>query len=117
MMDRRLSSGPRMPDSLDGEGGLRKALDGPIDGRARKTSNPGDTGNAPSSQLLGVERGDQMLLSLIPVRKQRAEFMLKFVCCAHPRSIAQRALCVTINILRALGMYAKLYRHRDKFVV
>ena len=30
-----------MPDSLNGEGALRKALDGPIDGRARKTSNTG----------------------------------------------------------------------------
>src|SRR5208337_4100729 len=73
-----------------------------IDGRARKTSNAGDDGNTSSSQLLGVERSDQMLLSLIQVRKQRVEFMLKFFCCAHAGSIAQRALYVSVILLRAL---------------
>jgi len=42
------------------------------------------------------------LLSLIQVRKQRVEFMLKFFCCAHAGSIAQRALCVSVIVLRAL---------------
>jgi hypothetical protein len=44
-----------------------------------------------------------MLLSLIQVRKQRVEFMLKFFCCAHAGSIAQRALCVICIFLRALS--------------
>jgi len=43
------------------------------------------------------------LLSLIQVRKQRVEFMLKFFCCAHAGSIAQRALCVSVIFLRALS--------------
>ena len=101
-MDQLLSSGPRMPDSLNREWGLRKALDGPIDGRARKSSNTGDDRNASSSQLLGVERSDQMLLSFIQVRKQLIEFMLKVFCSAHASSIAKRALCVTIIVFRAL---------------
>src|SRR5208337_2645803 len=101
-LDQRLASGSGVPDSPNGEGALRKALDGPIDGRARKTSNAGDDGNTSSSQLLGVERSDQMLLSLIQVRKQRVEFMLTFFCCAHASSIAQRALCVSVIFLRAL---------------
>src|SRR5208337_653175 len=101
-LDQRLASGSGVPDSPNGEGALRKALDGPIDGRARKTSNAGADGNTSSSQLLGVERSDQMLLSLIQVRKQRVEFMLKFFCCAHAGSIAQRALCVIVIVFRAL---------------
>jgi len=44
------------------------------------------------------------LLSLIQVRKQRVEFMLKFFCCAHAGSIAQRALCVMFIFLRALTL-------------
>src|SRR5208337_3015535 len=100
-LNQRLASGSGMPDSPKGEGALRKALDRPIDGRARKTSNTGDDGNTSSSQLLGVERSDQMLLPLIQVREQRVEFMLKLFCCAHASSIAQRALCVII-VVRAL---------------
>src|SRR5208337_1541947 len=101
-LNQRLASGSGVPDSPKGEGALRKALDRPIDGRARKTSNTGDDGNTSSSQLLGVERSDQMLLSLIQVRKQRVEFMLKLFCCAHASSIAQRALHVIIIVLHAL---------------
>src|SRR5208283_4979421 len=110
-LDQRLASGSGVPDSPNGEGALRKALDGPIDGRARKTSNAGDDGNTSSSQLLGVERSHQMLLSLIQVRKQRVEFMLKFFCCAHAGSIAQRALCVIVICLRALTIGGWFGRH------
>src|SRR5208283_4391152 len=102
MMDQRLSSGPRMPDSLNGEGALRKALDGPIDGRARKTSNTGDDGNTSSSQSLTIEGCNQVLLSLIDVRKQQGVLPLKFFGFAHSRIIPYPPSCVTINFLRAL---------------
>src|SRR5208283_1526285 len=102
MMDQRLSSGPRMPDSLNGEGALRKALDGRIDGRARKTSNTGDDGNTSSSQSLAIEGCNQVLLSLIDVRKQQGVLPLKFFGFAHSRIIPYPPSCVTINFLRAL---------------
>src|SRR5208337_2600159 len=103
MMDQRLSSGPRMPDSLNGEGALRKALDGPIDGRARKTSNTGDDGNTSSSQSLAIEGCNQVLLSLIEVRKQQGVLPLKFFGFAHSRIIPSPPSFVTINCLRALN--------------
>src|SRR5208337_304986 len=102
MMDQRLSSGPRMPDSLNGEGALRKALDGPIDGRARKTSNTGDDGNTSSSQSLAIEGCNQVLLSLIEVRKQQGVLPLKFFGFAHSRIIPSPPSFVTLNFLRAL---------------
>jgi len=49
------------------------------------------------------------LLSLIQVRKQRVEFMLKFFCCAHAGSIAQRALCVIVIVLRVLRVKQVLF--------
>src|SRR5271165_3930336 len=102
MMDQRLSSGPRMPDSLNGEGALRKALDGPIDGRARKTSNTGDDGNTSSSQSLAIEGCNQVLLSLIEVRKQQGVLPLKFFGFAHSRIIPSPPSFVTLNFLQAL---------------
>ncbi len=104
MMDQRLSSGPRMPDSLNGEGALRKALDGPIDdGRARKTSNTGDDGNTSSSQSLAIEGCNQVLLSLIEVRNQQGVLPLKFFGFAHSRIIPSPPSFVTLNFLRALN--------------
>src|SRR5208283_3550790 len=107
MMDQRLSSGPRMPDSLNGEGALRKALDGPIDGRARKTSNTGDDGNTSSSQSLAIEGCNQVLLSLIEVRKQQGVLPLKFFGFAHSRIIPSPPSFVTLNFLRALSWLVK----------
>src|SRR5271157_4991514 len=104
MMDQRLSSGPRMPDSLNGEGALRKALDGPIDGRARKTSNTGDDGNTSSSQSLAIEGCNQVLLSLIEVRKQQGVLPLKFFGFAHSRIIPSPPSFVTLTFLRALTL-------------
>src|SRR5208283_2516220 len=112
MMDQRLSSGPRMPDSLNGEGALRKALDGPIDGRARKTSNTGDDGNTSSSQSLAIEGCNQVLLSLIEVRKQQGVLPLKFFGFAHSRIIPSPPWFVTINFLRALSK-RKAYREPE----
>src|SRR5208337_4048586 len=103
MMDQRLSSGPRMPDSLNGEGALRKALDGPIDGRARKTSNTGDDGNTSSSQSLAIEGCNQVLLSLIEVRKQQGVLPLKFFGFAHSRIIPSPSSFVTLNLGGPLG--------------
>ena len=60
------------------------------------------TGIPPRPNCWASNGSDQVLLSLIEVRKQQAVFPLKFFCCAHASSIAQRALCVTINVLRAL---------------
>ena len=108
MMDQRLSSGPRMPDSLNGEGALRKALDGPIDGRARKTSNTGDDGNTSSSQSLAIEGCNQVLLSLIEVRKQQGVLPLKFFGFAHSRIIPSPSSFVTLNFLRALRRQTRL---------
>ena len=101
-MDQRLPSGSRMPDSLNGEGALRKALDGPIDGRARKTGNTGDDGDTSSSQLLAIEGSHQVLLSLVEVRKKQGVLPLKFFGFAHPGIIPHPLSFVTINILRAL---------------
>ena len=92
-----------MPDSLNGEGALRKALDGPIDGRARKTSNTGDDGNTSSSQSLAIEGCNQVLLSLIEVRKQQGVLPLKFFGFAHSRIIPSPPSFVTINFLLALS--------------
>ena len=91
-----------MPDSLNGEGALRKALDGPIDGRARKTSNTGDDGNTSSSQSLASEGCNQVLLSLIEVRKQQGVLPLKFFGFAHSRIIPSPPSFVTLNFLLAL---------------
>ena len=87
MIGQLLPTGSRMPDSLNGEGALRKALDGPIDGRTRKSGNTGDEGNTSSSQLLAIEGSNKVLLSLIQVRKQQGVLLLKFFCFAHSRII------------------------------
>ena len=116
MMDQRLSSGPRMPDSLNGEGALRKALDGPIDGRARKTSNTGDDGNTSSSQSLAIEGCNQVLLSLIEVRKQQGVLPLKFFGFAHSRIIPSPSSFVTLNFLRALSLPARVHHDEDGVV-
>jgi hypothetical protein len=70
MLDQRLPSGSGVSYSLNGEGRLRKALDGPIDGRARKPGDARDQSDTSSPQLLAIEGSDQVLLSLIEVRKQ-----------------------------------------------
>src|SRR5580658_7133559 len=113
MMDQLLPSGSRMPDSLNGEGTLRKALDGPIDGRARKATNTGDDGNTSSSQSLAIEGGDQVLLSLIEVRKQQGVLPLKFFGFAHSGIIPSPLSFVTINFLRALTRSGRRGRPRS----
>jgi hypothetical protein len=70
MLDQCLPSGSGEPYTLDGEGMLRKALDSPIDGRARKPGDTRDDGDTSSPQLLTIEGSDQVLLSLIEVRKK-----------------------------------------------
>jgi hypothetical protein len=92
-----------MPDSLNGEGLLRKALDGPIDGRARETGDPGDKGNTSSPQSLAIEGCNQVLLSLTEVWKQQGVLPLKFFGFAHSCIIPSPPLIVTINFLRALS--------------
>ena len=64
MLDQGLPAGSRVPYALNGEGMLRKALDGPIDGRARKPGNTRDEGNTSTPQSLSIEGSDQVLLSL-----------------------------------------------------
>jgi hypothetical protein len=104
-----------MPDSLNGEGALRKALDGPIDGRARKTSNTGDDGNTSSSQSLAIEGCNQVLLSLIEVRKQQGVLPLKSFGFAHSRIIPSPPSFVTLNFLRALmGQYYPRARRENR---
>src|SRR5947209_1238288 len=100
MLDQGLSSGSRVPDSFNGEGSLSKALDGPIDGRAREAGNTGDEGNTSSSQSLTIEGSDQVLLSLIEMRKQQGVLPLKFFNLAHSRIILSPLAFVTINLLR-----------------
>jgi hypothetical protein len=70
MLDQRFPSASGVAYALNGEGMLRKALDGPIDGRARKPGHTSDEGNTSSPQLLTIEGSHQVLLSLIEVRKQ-----------------------------------------------
>jgi hypothetical protein len=69
MLGQRLASGTGVPYSLHRERALRQALDGPIDGRPRKPRKTRDEGNTSSSQSLAIEGSDQVLLSLIQVRK------------------------------------------------
>src|SRR5208283_5024462 len=95
-------------------GALRKALDGPIDGRARKTSNTGDDGNTSSSQSLAIEGCNQVLLSLIEVRKQQGVLPLKFFGFAHSRIIPSPPSFVTINFLRALRLHAEKRASHEK---
>src|SRR5208282_2397701 len=85
-----------------GEGALRKAIYGTIDGRASNTSNTGDDGNTSSSHSFAVEGCNQVLLSLIDVRKQQGVLPLKFFGFAHSRIIPSPPSFVTINFLRAL---------------
>jgi hypothetical protein len=70
MLDQHLPPGSGVSDSLNGEGMLRKAVDGPIDGRARKPSGTRHEGDTSSPQLLAIEGSDQVLLSLVEVREQ-----------------------------------------------
>src|SRR5262249_23610773 len=103
MLDQRLPPGSGVADALHGEGILGEALNGPIDGRAREPSNPGDQGNTASSQSLAVEAGDGGLLSLIEVRKQQGIFPLKFFGWAHSGIIPTPLGFVTANVLRTLS--------------
>src|ERR1035438_5615262 len=60
-----------------------------------------DEGNTSSSQSLAIEGSDQVLLSLIQVRKQQGVLPLKFFGLGHPGSIPIPLPFVTINVLRA----------------
>ena len=112
-MDQPLPSGSRMPNSLNGEGVLGKALDGPIDGRARKTGYTGYDRNTTSSQSLGIEGSDQVLLSLVEMRKQQRILALEFFGFAHPEIIPSPLPFVTLNFLRTLTQTPDLARgHR-----
>src|SRR5262245_43950187 len=102
MLDQGLPPGSGVADALHGEGSLGEALNGPIDGRAREPSNPGDQGNTASSQALAVEASDEVLLSLIEVRKQQGIFPLKFSGWAHSGIIPTPVGYVTTNFLRTL---------------
>ena len=70
MLDQWLPPGSGVADSLNGEGVLSEALNGPIDGRARKPGDTSDEGDTSSPQLLAIEGSDQVLLSLIEVGKE-----------------------------------------------
>src|SRR4051794_15697948 len=102
VLDQRLPSGSAVPYSLNGERWLIKALDSPIDGRTRESSNTADAGNTSPSQVLCIDGSDKMLLSLVQMRKQQAVFLLEFLCCAHSDSITQCTSFVTLINLRAL---------------
>jgi hypothetical protein len=102
MLDQGLPSGSRVPYSLNGEGALRQALDGSIDGGPRKSCNTRDQGDTSSSQSLAVECSDQVLLTLIEVRKQQCVLPLKFFSLTHPGIITSPLSFVTANILQTL---------------
>src|SRR5438034_227446 len=102
MLDQRLPPASGVAHSLSGEGVLSEALNGPIDGRARESGNPGDQGNTSSSQSLAIDSRDEVLLSLIEMRKQQAIFPLKFVGWAHSGIIPTPLWFVTTNFLRTL---------------
>src|SRR5262249_15517184 len=117
LLDQGPSSASRVPDSLNREGTLSKALDGPIDGRARESGNTGDEGNTSSSQSLAIEGSDQVLLSLIEVRKQQGVLPLKFFSLAHSGIIPSPLSFVTINFLRALIVVGIAGRPRASRVI
>jgi hypothetical protein len=116
MLDQRLPPGSGVADALHGEGVLGEALDGPIDGRAREPGNPGDQGNTTSSQSLAVDGSDEVLLSLIEMRKEQGIFPLKFFGWAHSRIIPIPLGFVTPNFLRTLRLrsLAKRRVHGEK---
>ena len=78
-----LSSGPWLPDSFHRKRVLMKALDGTIERRARASREAGHESNASAPQLFRIKGSDQMLLTLIQVRKQQCVLRLKFVRCVH----------------------------------
>src|SRR5271156_3749849 len=114
MMDQPLPSGSQMPNSLNGEGVLGKALDGPIDGRARKTGYTGYDRNTTSSQSLGIEGSDQVLLSLVEMRKQQRILALEFFGFAHPEIIPSPLPFVTLNFLRTLTFVSQPCANRSR---
>ncbi len=96
VLDQRLPSRSGVPYTPNGERWLRKTLDSAIDSRTRESGNTGDAGNPSSPQLLCIEGGDKVLLSLIQVRKQQAVFLLECFVCAHTESITQWASIVSL---------------------
>ena len=68
----------------------------------RQTGDTGDEGNPASSQLFRIDGSDQMLLTLIQVRKQQGVFLLELFGCAHTHSIPPSLAFVTATYLRAL---------------
>ena len=99
MLDQCLPSGSGVSYSLNGEGMLRKALDRPIESRARKPGHTRDEGNPSMPQSLAIEGSDQVLLSLIEMRKEYGVLPPKFFDFAHPGIIASLSSFVTINFL------------------
>ena len=109
VLDQRLPSRSGVPYTPNGERWLRKTLDSAIDSRTRESGNTGDAGNPSSPQLLCIEGGDKVLLSLIQVRKQQAVFLLECFGCAHTKSITQWASIVIFINFRDLtaGFYCE----------
>src|SRR3954453_3169843 len=104
VLDQRLPSGSAVPYSLNGERWLIKALNSPIDGRTRESSNTADAGNTSPSQVPCIDGSHKILLSLVQMGKQQAVFLLEFLCCAHSDSITQCTSFVTLINLRALTL-------------
>ena len=103
VLNQRLPSRSGVPYTPNGERWLRKNLDSAIDSRTRESGNTRDAGNPSSPQLLCIEGGDKVLLSLIQVWKQQAVFLLECFGCAHTESITQWASIVTFINFRPLS--------------
>src|SRR3954462_8154864 len=69
-----------------------KVLEGTIEGRAREFRYTGDEGDPSSSQLLGIDGSDQVLLPFIQVGEQRGVFLLQFFFSTHTESIPRRVV-------------------------
>ena len=70
MFDQLFSSAPWLPNSLNGNGGLVKSLDGTIERRAGESAGTSHEGNPASPEVFRIESSNQVLLSLVQMRKQ-----------------------------------------------
>ena len=92
MFDQFLASGSGLPDPINGEWRLTKALNGTRDGGTRQTRGTDHEGNPSSPQLFRINGSDKVLLVIIQVREQQVVFLLKFFNGSHPDMLP---LCLT----------------------
>ena len=83
MVDCRFSSGSIVPNTLQGNGRLAKSLDGTIERRAREPAGTSDQRETTSPEIFRIASSNEVLLSLVQMRKQHGVFLLKFFSRTH----------------------------------